>query len=126
LTNAKTSIIIYHYQMRRSNFVRPIVRAAARLLLLLSFGAGQAVIAAHVHEIVSPARTAAVRRADAREASADCPICQFAAQARSCAATPFAAPPSVQPSVVLALARIEAPASRRVCRAAARAPPVVS
>ena len=103
--------------------LRRLVRAAARVLLLLNFGAGQAVFAAHVHEISAPARVSAVRRADAPSCTEDCPICQLAAQARSVAASSSAASPVLQPSVLVASAPADAPASVRAVRAAARAPP---
>jgi hypothetical protein len=109
--------------MSRASVKPRLLRAAARLLLLLTFGAGQAVFAAHVHEIPSASRSAAVRRADASAADADCPVCQLAAQARSAAAPACAAPLVFHPTVLVSSVRADAPARGRVLRAAARAPP---
>jgi hypothetical protein len=108
----------------RAQPLRRLVRAAARLVLLLNFGAAQAVFAAHVHEIPAPARASAVRRAEPRECSADCPICQLAAQARSVAAPAPAAAPVLRPAAFVASASTAAPSLVRAVRAAARAPPV--
>lgn len=99
---------------------------AARVLLLLAYGAGQAVLAAHVHEVAASARASAVRRAEAREAATDCPICQFAAQARAAAAPAASAPGPVSASVLVAPAVAGFAPAEKSSRARARAPPAVS
>ena len=98
-------------------------RASARLLFVLAFGAGQAVFAAHLHEIKAPARASAIRRADAHAAETACPLCQLAVQARVAGASPAAAPRSFLSNVLVAAVSSTRPACRRSLRAAARAPP---
>jgi hypothetical protein len=110
---------------RKPSTVRLVARAA-RVLLLLVYGAGQGVLAAHVHEIAAPARAAAVRRAEARETAADCPVCQFAAQARAAAASAAAAPVPVRAFVFVVSAAARLAPAQESSRASARAPPAAS
>jgi hypothetical protein len=100
----------------------PLLRLAARLLAALALTGAQSAVAAHIHEIPRPASSASVRRADAQDAEAECPVCRLAGHSRAAAVAAPAAVP-VETSFVVVAPRPSPGAGAPVAAAGARDPP---